>query len=70
VAVAQKLTRRFLAWYINPIVAQQNAFNRATLDALDSLREALDSLAAEHARVAARLAETEARQADDHSLDA
>lgn len=28
-ALIQRLTRRFLRWYINPIVEQQNAFNAA-----------------------------------------
>jgi len=28
-AFVQRLTRRFLRWYINPIVEQQNAFNAA-----------------------------------------
>ena len=34
VAALQKVTRRLLRWYINPIVEQQNAFNDATLRAL------------------------------------
>jgi hypothetical protein len=29
-ALVQRFTRRFLRWYINPIVEQQNAFNAAT----------------------------------------
>src|SRR5512136_939835 len=29
-AFLQRFTRRFLRWYINPIVEQQNAFNAAT----------------------------------------
>ena len=29
-ALIQRFTRRFLRWYINPIVEQQNAFNAAT----------------------------------------
>lgn len=33
-ALLQKVTRRLLAWYINPIVAQQNAFNHSVLRAL------------------------------------
>lgn len=42
-AAWQKLTRRLLAWYINPIVRQQNEFNRATLGAIESLaREVLE----------------------------
>jgi hypothetical protein len=34
IAVLQKLTRRLLRWYINPIVEQQNAFNDAALRAM------------------------------------
>lgn len=29
-ALIQRFTRRFLRWYINPIVEQQNAYNAAT----------------------------------------
>lgn len=29
-ALVQRFTRRFLRWYINPVVEQQNAFNAAT----------------------------------------
>ena len=36
-AYAQKITRRLLRWYINPLVEQQNDFNRAVADALDEL---------------------------------
>ena len=34
VALAQKLIRRLLKWYIDPIVRQQNEFNQAALSAL------------------------------------
>ncbi len=37
VALLQKVTRRLLRWYINPIVAQQNEFNTATAQALTEL---------------------------------
>lgn len=37
VAIAQKLVRRVLRWYINPIVEQQNAYNSAVTAALESL---------------------------------
>lgn len=33
-AALQKITRRILRWYINPIVEQQNAFNDAALRAM------------------------------------
>lgn len=34
IAALQKITRRILRWYINPIVEQQNAFNDAALRAM------------------------------------
>ena len=37
VALAQKVTRRLLRWYINPIVEQQNAFNDAVFNALERI---------------------------------
>ncbi len=37
VAAAQKVTRRLLQWYINPIVEQQNRFNSAVVQALDEM---------------------------------
>ncbi len=36
-AFVQRVTRRFLRWYINPIVEQQNAFNAATERTLNLL---------------------------------
>ena len=42
VALAQKIIRRLLRWYINPIVEQQNAFNDATLRTLHVLLETFD----------------------------
>jgi len=37
VAMAQKIVRRLLRWYINPIVDQQNAYNSAVTPVLESL---------------------------------
>ena len=34
-ALAKKVTRRLLRWYINPIIEQQNEFNAAVCDALE-----------------------------------
>ena len=42
IALAQKIIRRLLRWYINPIVEQQNAFNDATLRTLHVLLETFD----------------------------
>jgi hypothetical protein len=44
VALAQKVVRRLLRWYINPIVEEQNRFNQ-------SVTQALEALAAENARL-------------------
>jgi hypothetical protein len=40
IAAIQKVTRRLLRWYINPIVEQQNAYNDAVLRALRLLIDA------------------------------
>lgn len=45
-AYAQKVTRRLLRWYINPLVDQQNLFNRATVDMLAELTARVEELAA------------------------
>ena len=37
VALLQKVTRRLLRWYINPLVAQQNEFNDAVVAALQDV---------------------------------
>src|SRR6185503_20864221 len=37
IALINKLVRRYLRWYINPIVEQQNAYNAATTVALLAL---------------------------------
>ncbi len=63
-AAAQKTLRRGLRWYIDPIVAQQNDFNRASADTAQEMRELLRALAVENARLTRRLAEVEARLAD------
>jgi hypothetical protein len=39
-AYLQKVTRRLLRWYINPIVDQQNRFNEAVVSAIANLRSA------------------------------
>ena len=37
IALVQKVTRRILCWYIDPIVQQQNAFNAAVAETLNRL---------------------------------
>ena len=44
VALINKLVRRYLRWYINPIVEQQNAYNDAVARALRLLAEAYGDL--------------------------
>ncbi|HEX9439876.1 MAG TPA: hypothetical protein VF909_09350, partial [Roseiflexaceae bacterium] len=44
VALINKLVRRYLRWYINPIVEQQNAYNDAVARALRLLAEAYADL--------------------------
>src|SRR5215217_9293795 len=44
VALINKLVRRYLRWYINPIVEQQNAYNDAVARALRLLAEAYGEL--------------------------
>ncbi|HMP40096.1 MAG TPA: hypothetical protein PKA05_06925 [Roseiflexaceae bacterium] len=48
IALFNKLVRRMLRWYINPIVEQQNAYNNAVANALRLLAEAYRDLAAHH----------------------
>ena len=43
-AALQKLLRRALQWYIDPIVQQQNQFNQATLQAISALAQELSAL--------------------------
>ena len=63
-AAVQKVVRRLLRWYINPIVEQQNAYNAATTATVTQMSNALDRLSREHADTLARLAEVESRLAE------
>jgi 2-polyprenyl-3-methyl-5-hydroxy-6-metoxy-1,4-benzoquinol methylase len=68
-AYTKKIARRLLRWYINPLVEQQNAYNRAVAEALDELvvsihehLEARDSHSrSDRETVALRLARLEQR---------
>lgn len=51
VAFVQRVVRRALQWYINPIVQQQNSYNAAVARALQLLLEAQLDLAREVARL-------------------
>lgn len=46
IVLAQRAMRIALRWYVNPIVEQQNAFNRATLAALHAVISENDELRA------------------------
>lgn len=43
-AALQKVVRRALQWYIDPIVQQQNQFNQATLQAVATLAQEVAAL--------------------------
>ena len=49
-ALLQKAVRRSLQWYIDPIVQQQNAFNQATLQALQQLAQEVAELQKQQAQ--------------------
>ncbi|MCS6839436.1 MAG: hypothetical protein NZ699_10135 [Roseiflexus sp.] len=70
-ALINKLVRRYLRWYINPIVEQQNAFNDAAARTLRLLAEAYQELArqvAEHRETGAQSHRTgSGTQGDDHT---
>src|SRR5215212_7866499 len=51
VALVNKLVRRYLRWYINPIVEQQNAYNDAVARALRLLAEAYGDLSEQVVRI-------------------
>ncbi len=43
-AILQKITRRLLQWYIDPIVEQQNQFNQTVVNALQLLADDIAAL--------------------------
>ncbi len=56
IALINKIVRRYLRWYINPIVEQQNAFNDAAARAIQLLVNENAALRAELAELRAELA--------------
>jgi len=58
VAFVQKVVRRSLRWYINPIVEDQNRFNAAVVRALDVLAQENAQLRAEIQRLRAERADS------------
>ncbi|NWG21428.1 MAG: hypothetical protein HXY39_14045 [Chloroflexi bacterium] len=61
IALVNKVVRRYLRWYINPIVEQQNAFNDAAARALRLLAESYEELAGQVALCRAGDAESRDR---------
>jgi hypothetical protein len=57
IAFLNRLVRRYLRWYINPIVEQQNAYNDVIARALHGLVAANEELRAEVALLRERLQE-------------
>jgi hypothetical protein len=58
-AFVNKVVRRYLRWYINPIVEQQNAYNDASARTMRLLIEANAELRAEVAALRAQLADAQ-----------
>jgi hypothetical protein len=61
-AFVNKVVRRYLRWYINPIVEQQNAYNDASTRAIRLLIEANAELRAEVAALRAALEAADERR--------
>ncbi|WP_129630555.1 hypothetical protein [Candidatus Oscillochloris fontis] len=57
-AMINKVVRRYLRWYINPIVEQQNSFNDASARAIRQLIAANSELRAQVAELRSQLAPT------------
>lgn len=55
IAFVNKLVRRYLRWYINPIAEQQNAANDAIVRTLHGLVSTVEEQQAEIARLRARV---------------
>ena len=45
--MSQKILRRLLRWYVDPIVAQQNRVNTELLEAVDNVIKEIDHLRSE-----------------------
>jgi glycosyltransferase involved in cell wall biosynthesis len=61
---AKSLANTLIRWYIQPVVEQQNAFNAATVNAVQSLADTVERLAGEHAPLRQHVADIE-----QHLLD-
>ena len=60
-ALVQRVVRRLLCWYINPIVDQQNVYNAAAAKALTLLAADNARLRREQGELSARVAQLEKR---------
>lgn len=61
---AKRLANTLTRWYVQPIVEQQNAFNAATVHAVQELADTLERLVGEHAPLRQHVADIE-----QHLLD-
>lgn len=62
IVLINKVVRRYLRWYINPIAEQQNAANDAIVRTLHGLVATVEEQQALIARLRARVAQLEAHQ--------
>ena len=65
IAAVNKVVRRYLRWYINPIAEQQNNANDAIVRTLHGLVTTIEEQQAELARLRARVVLLEQRSAGD-----
>ena len=64
VGQAKRIANTLIRWYVGPIVEQQNAFNAATVNAVQALADSVERLAGEHAPLRQHVADIE-----QHLLD-
>ncbi len=64
VGKAKHLANTLIRWYVGPLVEQQNAFNAATVNAVQALADTVERLAGEHAPLRQHVADIE-----QHLLD-
>jgi hypothetical protein len=67
IAAVNKVVRRYLRWYINPIAEQQNNANDAIVRTLHGLVTTIEEQQAELARLRARVVLLEQRGAGDNA---
>jgi hypothetical protein len=58
------MANTLIRWYVGPIVEQQNAFNAATVNAIQAMADSVERLANEHAPLRQHVADME-----QHLLD-